>query len=737
MIETFQTEWGGRTLTIQTGKLAGQAAGACTVRYGDTMVLVTTVISENIREGIDFFPLMVDFEERLYAAGKIKSSRFIKREGRPTDEAILSGRMIDRAIRPLFPDGLRNEVQVVATVFSVDQENDSDVLALIGAACALNTSEIPWQGPIAAARVGRKDNEWILNPTFAERETSDLEVIVAGTEERVIMLEAGAKEAPEEIVIQAIEYGQKSLGPALALIAEVQKKVGKAKRSLAPELTEEERAAAAEIEKLTAEAREFLLPQIREVLFANPRVTRRERSSAWGELEEKLDAWLIEKEIGKDKRKTVIGKIDGWMEAEVSRAIIEDGKRVDGRALDEIRPLTAEVGFVPRTHGSGLFSRGETQILSAVTLGSPSDEQTLDGMEETGKKRYMHHYNFPQYSTGETGPNRGPGRREIGHGALAEKALLPVLPAKDAFPYAIRVVSEVLSSNGSSSMGSTCGSSLALMDAGVPIKTHVAGVAMGLATESGTERYKIITDLQDLEDGKGGMDFKIAGTRSGITAIQMDTKTSGLSQQMVRETVLQARTGRLRILEVMEGALREPRTELSPYAPRLVTLKINPELIRNVIGPGGKTINEIIDATGVSIDIENDGTVIICSANAQGVEKAISSVKELTREVKPGEIFTGTVTRIMDFGAFVEVLPKQEGLVPTSELSAAPIHSPHEVVKIGDRVSVKVIEIDSHGRINLSIKQAANPDAPPIPARRPPPRRPGGGGFFRGRREEK
>ncbi|TAL20449.1 polyribonucleotide nucleotidyltransferase [Patescibacteria group bacterium] len=722
MVETFQIEWAGRELTIQTGKLAGQANGECTVRYGDTMVLVTAVMSEQIREGIDFFPLLVDFEERLYAAGKIKGSRFIKREGRPTDEAILSGRLVDRSIRPLFPDGLKNDVQIVATVMSVDQENDSDVPALVGAAAALMSSDIPWNGPIAAVRVGRVDGEWVVNPTFAEREKGDLEVLVAGTPERVLMLEAAAKQVPEEAMIAAIEYGQKNLAPALELIEKVRQKVGLAKRELTKQQTEEERTAADEVKALTAESKTFLLPKIREALFGNPRVTKGERLAALDELAETLETWLTEKQAGKEKRKAIAANVDGWVEAEVSRAILEESRRVDGRSLTDIRALAAEVSFMPRTHGSALFARGETQILSAVTLGAPSDEQTLDGMEESGKKRFFHHYNFPRYSVGEVGPNRGPGRREIGHGALAEKAIIPVLPPREGFPYAIRVVSEVLSSNGSSSMGSTCGSSLALMDAGVPVAAHVAGIAMGLATEKGTEKYKIITDLQDLEDGKGGMDFKIAGSRAGITAIQMDTKTDGLTPEVVRETVLAAREARLKVLAVMEQAIPAPRPELSPYAPRLITFKINPDLIRNVIGPGGKTINEIVDTTGVSVDVENDGTVVVCSPNAEAVERAVAWIKELTREAKPGEIFAGTVTRLMDFGAFVEILPKQEGLVHISELAPHRVQTVSEVVKVGDKVKVKVIEIDDQGRINLSIRQAADPNAPPVPARRPPPR---------------
>ncbi len=732
MVKTYETEWAGRRLTIETGKLAGQANGAVTVRYGDTMVLATVVMSENEREGINWFPLMVDFEERLYAAGKIKGSRFIKREGRPTDEAILSGRLIDRSIRPLFPMGIKNDVQVVVTVLSVDGENDSDVPGLVGASCAIAMSEVPWDGPIGGIRVGELDGKWVVNPTFAEREKCLLEVLVAGTPEKVMMIEAAAKQAPEERMIAAIEEGQKRLRPVMELIAKVIAEVGVPKRFPSDGKSGEEKSAAAAAAALVEEARDFMTPKIRATLFGAPRRTKAERNAVWYELEPVLEAWLKEKETAKDGHKAVMGNLDGWIEAEVTRAILEEGKRVDGRGLTEVRPLSVEVGVIPRTHGSGLFARGETQILSAVTLGSPSDEQILDGIEDAGKKRYFHHYNFPAYSVGETGPNRGPGRREIGHGALAEKALLPVLPSKEEFAYTIRVVSEVLSSNGSSSMGSSCGSSLALMDAGVPIKAQVAGVAMGLASDEKNGKWRVITDLQDLEDGKGGMDFKITGTRAGVTAMQMDTKTSGIPPAVIAETIRQAHEGRLTVLDSMDAVIAAPRPELSPYAPRLVSFKINPDMIRNVIGPGGKTINEIIDTTGVSIDVENDGTVVICSANAEAVERAVAWVKQLTREAKPGEIFEGTVTRLMEFGAFVEILPKQEGLVHISELSPERVESVSSVVKPGDKVTVKVIEIDDQGRINLSIKQAADPSAPPVPARRPPPRN-GGGGFRRGR----
>lgn len=712
MIQTFSTQWGGRTLTIEVGKYAAQASGACTVRYGDTVVLATTVISETKREGIDFFPLVVDYEEKLYAAGKIKSSRFMKREGRPSDEAILTSRLIDRSIRPLFDNRMRNDVQVITTVLSVDMENDSDIPALIGASCALMISEIPWDGPIGAIRIGRipsedpaREAEWVINPTFAAREKSVLDLVVSGSPDRVLMLEAGASQVPEEVMEEAILFGQKHLREVTALISEVREKVGRAKRPVLSITTDEERRAADEERLLLENAQAFVLPKIRERFFGAPRASKDERRAAREALEEELEAHLVSKNIGKDKRAAALNAIYDFIEAEVTRAILDEDRRVDGRGLDEIRPLVVEVGLLPRTHGSGHFARGETQILSTVTLGAPSLEQTIEGMEVSGKKHYMHHYNFPPFAVGEVAPLRGPGRREIGHGALAERAVTPVLPKREGFPYTIRVVSEVLSSNGSSSMASTCGSTLALMDAGVPIAAPVSGIAMGLASDS-SGRWKILTDLQDLEDGKGGMDFKIGGTRAGITAIQMDTKTKGLTADMIRETLIRARAARLKLLDAMERVIPASRAELSPYAPRIVSLQISPDRIRDVIGPGGKVINEIIAKTGVEIDIEQTGLVMITSVSAEAAAKALEWVKNLTREVKPGEVFQGKVTRILDFGAFVEILPKQEGLVHISELAPFHVRAVYDVVNVGDVIPVVVMEIDEMGRINLSLKRA-------------------------------
>lgn len=708
MIERFETEWGGKKLTIETGKLAGQANGSCTVQYGDTVVLATATMSENKREGVDFLPLSVEYEERLYAAGKIKGSRFIKREGRPTDEAILTGRLIDRAIRPLFDNGIRNEIQVVSTVFSVDGENDSDIPSLVASATALMISDIPWQGPIAGIRLGCVEGEWVINPTFAAREKSTLDLVVAGTTDKVIMLEAGANEVTEEKMKEAIAFSQKHLRPVLTLMEEVKNKVGKTKQTVpALPTTDEEMKDKEEEKKIIAETEKALAEKMQEI-FASPRASKSERQALIGELEDFVEARLKELDFGKEKRKVGVDHVFEAVEKAIAAEIIKTGRRIDGRGIDEVRPLKVEVGVMPRTHGSSLFSRGETQVLTTITLGAPSMEQTLEGMEVVGKKRYFHHYNFPPYSVGETGRMSGPGRREIGHGALAERALWLMLPSKEDFPYTIRAVSEVLSSNGSSSMASTCASSLALMDAGVPIKKAVAGVAMGLASDE-TGKWKVITDLQDLEDAKGGMDFKVAGTKDGITAVQMDTKTSGLTPEIVDATFDAAKAGRMKILQAMEAVIPAPRPELSQYAPRIISFRINPEKIRDVIGPGGKMINEIIDKTGVQIDIEDDGLVMITAVSQEGGEKAAEWIRNLTREVKVGEVFQGKVVRILDFGAFVEILPKQDGMVHISELTNHRVDKVTDVVNIGDTVTVKVMAIDDLGRVNLSMRALLPP----------------------------
>jgi len=700
-------EWGGRTLTVELGKLARQANGAALVRYGDTVVLTTAVMGSQPREGIDFLPLSVENEERLYAAGKIKSSRFLKREGRPTDDAVISGRTVDRSIRPLFDPKIRTDIQVVLTTLAFDKENDHDVIGLVGAAVALGISDIPFDGPLGAIRVGRIGGEWVINPTYAAREKGDLDLFIAGKPDRITMIEAGASEVAEGDMFEAVKFGAKHLRELVDFVSGIIAKEGQAKRPVA-ELMGYDAETLKEKEEVLAAAREFILPKIKEYLFASTKASKGARRDAKGALIRALDEHLKEKQIGKDKRKWALEAIGKWIDETVSRTILEEGRRVDGRALDEIRPLSSEVAVLPRVHGSGIFQRGETQILATVTLGAPSDEQIVDSMEFTEKRRFFLHYNFPPYSVGEVGRFGGGGRRETGHGGLAERAIAAVMPKKEVFPYAVRVVCETMGSNGSSSQASVCGGCLALMDAGVPLTKPVAGIAMGLASDpDDISKYRILTDLQDLEDGFAGMDFKIAGTKDGITAIQMDTKTKGLSMEIVEKTLFQAREGRLKILENMRGAIAEPRKELSPYAPRIVIIKINPDLIRNVIGPGGKTINAIIEKTGVQMDVENDGTVTITSANLEGLEKAKKWVEDLTRELKVGEFFAeGKVTRILDFGAFVEVLPGQEGMIHISELAPNRVEKVTDVVKVGDIVPVIVIKIDELGRVNLSLKRA-------------------------------
>lgn len=723
MSQQFSTQWGGRTLTIEVGKFAPQAGGSCTVRYGDTVVMGTATMSDRTREGIDYFPLSVDFDEKLYAAGIIKGSRFIKREGRPSDDAVLVGRMVDRGIRPLFNDSMRNEVQVVTTVLSYDNENDHDALCIIAASCALTISDVPWNGPVAGIRVGQIEGEWVINPTVEAQSKSVLDLVITGTPEKVTQIEAGAREVPEDVFIEAMDFARKHLREPIELIEEVRAAVGKEKRMItsaagAADLPEGEITDTAIIELAHA----FIAKHATEVFYDAPKRSKAERMAAFMKMKDMLDTYFTRENISKDRRKVAFNRLKQIVEEFITEEVIERGRRVDGRGLREIRGLHAEVAALPRTHGTGFFQRGETHVLSIVTLGSPGDEQILQGLEGESKKRYMHHYNFPAYSVGETGLNRGPGRREIGHGALAEKALVPVLPAKEVFPYTIRVVSEVMSSNGSSSMASTCGSTLALMDAGVPISSPVAGVAMGLASNT-SGKYVILTDLQDLEDGPGGMDFKIAGTRTGITAIQMDTKTDGLTPQIIRETFAQAREGRMQVLDVMHEAIAAPRPELSPYAPKIVTFMIPVDKIREVIGPGGKVINEIIDKCGVKIDIEQTGQVSVTAPPGADLDKAVDWIKNIVRVVEAGEIFEDVpVTRVEDYGIFAEVLPKQEGMVHVSEMSWQRVDSPHDSYKIGDRVKVIVKEIDEQGRISLSMKRLTAPpadyqDRPPRPPR--------------------
>lgn len=708
-VKEWSTEWAGRTLTIEVGKFALQAASSCTVRYGDTVILATVVKSKNIRDGIDYFPLMVDFEEKLYAAGKIKGSRFIKREGRPSDEAILTGRLVDRTIRPLFDERVRNDVQVILTALSVDGENDAAIVSLIAASCAVAISSVPWAGPIAAARVGRKDGELILNATIKQIEAGDLNLIVAGTPEKLVMTEAGAREVPEADMYAAMQWGCDELKPALDLIKKVQNEIGAVKEPL-PEIdtVDEIAVAAAQAFKL---AEKFVADHADDMIFNSVKISRQDRYGMIDMIEKSLTEYLTTKGLNEEARQGALKNVKFYVQLEVTKRILKNDQRLDGRTLRQIRELQIEIDSLPnRVHGSALFMRGDTQVLSIVTLGAPGDVQTLDTMEEEGKKRYMHHYNDAPFTYGETGPLRGPGRRAIGHGALAERALEPVLPNEVDFPYAMRVVSEVLGSNGSSSMASVCSSTLSLMAAGVPIKKPVAGIAMGLASEPSTSQsqaknWKVITDLQDVEDGLGGMDFKIAGTRDGITAIQMDTKTHGLNWEIINQTIKQAKEAREEILNVMERIIAAPRSDLSPYAPRIETIMIDPEKIRDVIGPGGKIINKIIDETGVQIDIEQDGRVMVTSNDAEGMKRAVKMIQDLTKEVEPGEIYEGVVVRLEDFGAFVQLLPNKDGLVHVSEISWERVSRPSDVLKLGDKVQVKVKEIDNLGRINLTMKE--------------------------------
>ena len=727
-IKNWSIEWGGRTLSIETGRFALQTNGTCTVRYGDTVIMATVVQSKNVREGIDYFPLVVDFEEKLYAAGKIKGSRFIKREGRPSDEAILSGRLIDRAIRPLFDERVRQDVQVVITSLSVDGENDATIAGLIAASCAIYISNIPWAGPIGAARVGRINGEYVLNITSPQAEAeSDFNLVVTGTPDKLIMVEAAARETAEPDMFAAMKWGAAQLRPVLDLIEKIRQEVGEEKMTVPEYADDAENVADNVEEKIRQETQKFVAGMADAMIFDSKKVSKKTRTAMLDKIETALKARLAELGYEEEAMTAGLKNIKLYVSQEITKRILERDERLDGRTLTEIRELQIGVDLLPRTHGSAMFMRGDTQVLSIVTLGAPGDVQTLDTMEEDGTKRYMHHYNDAPFTYGEAGFMRGPGRRAIGHGALAERALEPVLPLEADFPYAIRVVSEVLGSNGSSSMASTCGSSLSLMAAGVPIKKAVAGIAMGLASDE-QGNWKVLTDLQDVEDGPGGMDFKIAGTRDGITALQMDTKTKGLTWDIVDATMKQAYEARLRILDAMAKTLPEPRAEMSPYAPRIETIKIDPDKIRDVIGPGGKVINKIIDETGVQIDIEQDGRVMITSTDGEAMKKAIKMVEDLTREVKVGEEYEGAVARLEDFGAFVQILPNKDGLVHVSEISWERVEKPGDALSLGDKVKVVVKEIDNLGRVNLSMKALK-----PKPEGWQPPA-PRMGGFDRGSR---
>ena len=692
----YKQDLGGRELSIKLANWADQANGSAIIQYGETVVLATAVMSRSPREGTTFFPLLVDYQERLYAAGKIKGSRFIKREGRPSDEATTIGRMIDRSLRPRFDMRVRNDIQVVITVLSYDTKNNPDIPALIAASIALRLSEIPWDGPIGAVKVGKIGKEYILNPTIQEEDASEFLITLAGTKGKINMIEAEAKEIPEEDLLSAIEFGEKYIQKVIDFEEEIAKENALPKKDVL--LFEIDAALKKEVES-------FLDERLEDALF---REFKKERMNAVGKLKEELGAFLTGKYGESNKGNASLG-LDYFEEKVnelVHKNILEKEKRVDGRKPDELRDINCDVALLPRTHGSGMFMRGNTHALATVTLGPPGDEQIIDEMEEEYKKRFMLHYNFPGFSVGEVAPMRSPGRREIGHGALAEKALTPTIPSKDEFPYTIRIVSEILSSNGSSSMASACAGSLALMDAGVPVKKAVAGIAMGLMTGKNGE-YKVLTDIQGPEDHHGDMDFKVAGTNTGVTAIQMDVKIDGVTVEMIGKILAQAKKARAQILDAMSNKIAGPRENLSPYAPRILVLQINPEKIRDVIGPGGKVINEIIDETGVlSIDIEDDGKIFVAAAseNEDAANKAIAWIKNITREIKIGEEFLGKVVKIAEFGAFVEITPKHEGLVHVSELADKYIKRVEDVVKLGDNIRVKVIRIDEQGKIALSAK---------------------------------
>ena len=684
--QVFSTTINGKKFIAEVGELAKQANGACMIHYGDTSVLATVTASKEPKD-LPFFPLTVNYEERLYAVGKIPGG-FIKREGRPSEKAILSSRLIDRPIRPLFPDGFRNEVQVISTVMSVDQDCSTEIAAMIGSSIALSISDIPFNGPIAGVNIGRVDGEFIINPSIEEQEKSDLELTVAGTKDAINMVEAGANEIPEDVILDAIMFAHDEIIRLVEFQEEIVEKVGVEKSEI-------------EVFEIDSEIKQDVESKIKEKLDEAIQVKEKHaREDAIQAVKE--EALALYEDEDEETIKHVKLTLDHLLKEEVRRLITEEKIRPDGRKTEEIRPLSSRINVLPRTHGSGLFTRGQTQVLSVCTLGALGDVQILDGLDLEESKRFMHHYNFPQFSVGETGPIRGPGRREIGHGALGERALEKIVPSDQEFPYTIRLVSEVLESNGSSSQASICASTLAMMDAGVPIKAPVAGIAMGLVKNG--ENYSILSDIQGLEDALGDMDFKVAGTEKGITAIQMDIKIDGLSKEILQESLEQARIGRLKILESMMQTINKPNEELSEYAPKIITMKINPDKIRDVIGPSGKQINQIIDETGVKIDIEQDGTVFIASTDQEMNEKAKKIIEDLVREVEVGQIYLGTVKRIEKFGAFVELFKGKDGLVHISQLQEKRTNKVEDVVSIGDKIMVKVKEIDQQGRVNLSRK---------------------------------
>lgn len=696
MYRKFETELAGRKLTVETGRVAELANGDAIIHYGDTVVMVNVTSSKEPREGIDFFPLSVDYEEKLYAVGKIPGS-FQKREGKPADKAILTSRAIDRPIRPLFPKDFRNDVCVVATVLSVEQDNSPEVCAMIGASVALSISDIPFGGPTAAVNVGYVDGQIVINPTVAQREHSRLKLTVAGTMEKVTMIEAGADEIPNDTMLDCIKAGHEEIKKLCKFIEGIKEEVGKPKFEYVSFATDKD---------VYAEIKE----NFKERMYQDVQAVDKEvRDANMDKLAEDIQAYFVEKygEEETEAKSTEIANSIHDLEKECVREMIfKEHKRPDGRRIDEIRPLSCEVGVLPRVHGSAIFTRGQTQVLSVVTLGTKSEEQELDGLDEEESKRYMHQYNFPSYSVGEARPSRGPGRREIGHGALAEKALVPVIPSEDEFPYTIRVVSEVLSSNGSTSQASICGSTLALMDAGVPIKKPVAGISTGLVTsKENPDEYVMLTDIQGIEDFFGDMDFKVGGTKDGITAIQVDIKNDGLTYDIIKEAFERTKVARDYILdEIMKPQIAEPRAELSKYAPRIITTTINVDKIKDVIGPGGKMINKIIDATGVKIDIEEDGRVCIYTDDAENGKKALKMIEDIAKDIEVGKVYDGKVTRIMNFGAFVDIGGGREGLLHISKISNKRVEKVEDVLAVGDEIKVKVYEIDNQDRINLTMK---------------------------------
>ncbi len=689
----FKTAVGGRLLQLEIGKVCELANGQVMMRYGDTVVNVTACCSDTPRPDQDFFPLSCDFEERMYAAGKIPGG-FIKREGRPSEKAILSSRLMDRPIRPLFPKGFINDVQVVATVMCVDPDCSPEIVAMIGSSVALSISDIPFDGPTGSVLIGRVDGEFVVNPTKSQRDASDMHLVVSGTKDAVMMVEAGCDEVPEEIVLEAIMFAHEEIKKIVAFIEDVASEVGKPKKNVTIYK------APADIDQAV---REFATSKMRAAIQTPDKLERLDNMDAV-EQETREHFAGIYPDNGKD----VSSVLYNITKEQVRNMILDEGIRPDNRKLDEIRPIWCETSFLPRTHGTGLFKRGQTQVLSVATLAPVGEAQTIDGIGDETEKRYMHHYNFPPYSVGEAGRMKSPGRREIGHGALAERALLPVLPSVVDFPYAIRVVSDVLSSNGSTSQASVCGSTMALMDAGVPIKRPVAGIAMGLierVEEDGKSKMAILSDIQGMEDFLGDMDFKVAGTEKGVTAIQMDIKVHGLSKEVLETALKQAHEGRMHIMEKMMEEISAPREELSPYAPRIITMQIDPDKIRTVIGPGGKTINRIIAETGVKIDIEDTGIIYIAAPDMETARKGVAEVELLTKDVEIGETYEGTVTRIMAFGAFIEILPGKEGLLHISKMAKERVEKVEDVMNVGDKVRVKVTEIDNQNRINLSRKE--------------------------------